>query len=657
MSWDKDLEVGSPTHILASSDARTLRAVAGPGSGKSYAIQRAIARLLENGTTPTKILAVSFTRTAARDLKKDIGELEAENSELVITRTIHSHALSILMRNDVIERTGRKPRMILEHELKAAFYDIGQPEKYGDVRQKKHLTQAYTAGWATLQEDEPGFAKDSLQQDFETDLLSWMREHAGMLIGEVVPEAIKFLRDNPHSDYTNQFDVILVDEYQDLNKSEQEFIRLIRGDARLIIVGDDDQSIYGFKSANPEGIRNLEVLHGEYEDVKFNECRRCPRTVTRIASNLISHNPNRTLGELVPRESNPDGETTIVQWRNYSEEAPGIASYVTDILGAGTVEPKDILILSPRRKIGYKLRNLLNTNGVSVRSYFREDAIKDESVQRAFSLLNLLANPDDAVSLRFLLGCSVPQNFRASQYIRLRKEAANTQVTVRVILDRLLSGELALTGFPTITEEYRRVLQNIAELKTVLSATPSNLINGYFIQTEEQDEEFYELARTYDEVLSEVGLERAEDENERDAWFKDVFGKLKEKLSMPEIPNDISHVRIMSLHSSKGLSAKVVIVCSMVDELMPAISDDMSDEDKQKKLEEQRRLFYVAITRCKASDLFPGRLIISSFSNIDGKEALQLNIVPSRAGITRVVYATRFIRDLGTEAPRTIISL
>ncbi len=657
MSWDKDLPVDSPVYKLASSDAPTLRAIAGPGSGKSFAIQRAIARLLEQGTNPTKILAVSFTRTAARDLKKDIGDLDAKNSELVLTKTVHSHALNILMRNDVIERTGRKPRMILEHELKAAFYDLGQAEKYGDVRAKKSLTQAYTSGWATLQEDDPGFAKNQLQQDFENDLLSWMKEHSGMLIGEVVPEVIRFLRDNPHSDYTNQFDVILVDEYQDLNKSEQEFIRLIRGSARLIIVGDDDQSIYSFKSANPEGIRNVEILHGEYEDVAFAECRRCPKAVTKIASNLIENNPNRTLGKLVPRDSNPVGDIKIVQWRNYSEEAPGITNYVTKILGEGLVEPKDILILSPRRKVGYKLRGLLNANNVSVRSYFREDAIKDDGVQRAFSLLNLIAYPDDAVTLRFLLGCTAPQNFRANQYIQLRLEARKMGVSTKSILEDLITGKIVLPGYRTITEEYRRVLQSLAELKTLLASSPSTIISDYFVKNEEQEDDFYEFIRTYDEVLDEVGIEKAEDETTRYKWFEEVFCKLKEKLSMPEIPTDISHVRIMSLHSSKGLSAKVVIVCSMIDELIPSLKADMSEEKKQKVIQECRRLFYVAVTRCKATEEFNGSLVISSFSKIDGKEALQLGIVPSWVGAIRNVYATRFIRELGAEAPVTVTSL
>jgi DNA helicase-2/ATP-dependent DNA helicase PcrA len=116
MNWNDNLEEGTPAHNLASSTARTIRSVAGPGAGKSFAIQRRIARLMSEGVVPEKILAITFTRTAAKDLRRDISALEVENSDKVVARTLHSHALGILMRADIIEQTNRTPRMILEHE-------------------------------------------------------------------------------------------------------------------------------------------------------------------------------------------------------------------------------------------------------------------------------------------------------------------------------------------------------------------------------------------------------------------------------------------------------------------------------------------------------------------------------------------------------------
>jgi DNA helicase II / ATP-dependent DNA helicase PcrA len=158
MQWNDDLEEGTPAHSLASCTAKTIRSVAGPGAGKSFAIQRRISRLMSEGVKPEKILAITFTRTAAKALKRDISSLEVEDSDRVVARTLHSHALSILMREDIIEQTHRNPRMILEHEIRPGIHDLGR-EKYGTIEEREDLKDAYLAAWATLQIDEPGFTK------------------------------------------------------------------------------------------------------------------------------------------------------------------------------------------------------------------------------------------------------------------------------------------------------------------------------------------------------------------------------------------------------------------------------------------------------------------------------------------------------------------
>lgn len=652
MKWNDDLKEGTPVHNLASSTAKTIRSVAGPGAGKSFAIQRRITRLMSESVAPEKILAITFTRTAAKNLKRDISSLDVEHSEKVIARTLHSHALSILMRADIIEQTHRTPRMILEHEIKPGMYDL-EKAKYGTLAEREILRDSYLAAWATLQLDEPGFTKEAMQSEYESDLTEWMKFHSGMLIGEVIPEAIRYLKFNPASDAIGAFDVILVDEYQDLNKAEQEFIKLIRGNADIVIVGDDDQSIYGFKYAHPEGIRTIDVLHGEYADIPFDQCRRCPTGVTKLASNLISNNPDRTLGDLVPFEDNPAGEILIVQWKDYEEEVPGITRLVQQELAEGVIEPKDILILAPRRLVGYQLRDQLLQAGIPVQSYFRESAIKKLPVQRAYSLINFLAYPNDAISLRFLLGAGMTE-FRTPQYKKLVDVAKEKNLSVREVLDLVISGELEIKGLTTILDEYRKILGELIQIKKILGTTPEELFTSFFIKNEESETEFYELNQIYQEVIAETGTEEAKAEETQNLWIKEVFGKVQEQVTNPEIPDDIDHVRIMSLHSSKGLSSKFVIVCSMIDELMPFIPADLSTEKKELLLQEQRRLFYVAITRCKGGEDYKGKLIISSFLNIPGTKAVKLNI-PAKPNINRKVTSTRFIRDLGKEAPAPII--
>ncbi len=649
MTWNNGLEEGTPAYKLAASEANTIRAVAGPGSGKSFAIKKRILRILESGASPEKILAITFTRTAAHDLKTEISSLGIDGAERVHSRTLHSHALRILMHDSVLEQTGRVPRMVIDHEQKPIFRDIDNPD-FGNIRDKERLLDAYMAGWARLQQDEAGFEQSQIDRDFKTDLLDWFNRHNGILVGEVIPIVIEYLRNNPAVEFIGEYDYILVDEFQDLNKSEQEFIRLIRGNSDIVIVGDDDQSIYGFKFAHPQGIQQIEDLFGQYDDVPFDVCRRCPTLVTRMASELISKNPNRTLGVLNHFEGNPEGVVNIVQWTDYQSELRGITQFIVKELAKGVIEAQDVLILTPRRKIGYRLRDLLLTNNIPVKSYFRESVIASKEAQRAFSLMNHLSNPEDQISLRFLLGYD-SSDFRKNQYARLQQIATERGISIKHVLDQILRGDIPETNLKSIVNTYRKIIADLPNLKRSITDNQSDGFANYFVTNEALEDDFYELDQIYRAAIDIVETELTDDNF--DDWFREVMKIVLETIALPDSPDVIDHVRIMSLHSSKGLSAKLVILTAMIDPLMPFIPGDVEPAHVNSVIQEARRLFYVAITRCKSSDNYDGRLVISSFLSIPGTDALQMGISanPKKDLRTRT---TRFVSDFGTVSPSPI---
>lgn len=649
MAWNENIEEGSPAYNLAASDSNTVRAVAGPGSGKSFAINKRILRLLESGVSPSNILAITFTRTAAHDLKTEISSLGIDGANEVHTRTVHSHALRILMKDGVLDQTGRVPRMVIEHEQQPILRDLDR-EEFEGIRNKKGLLDSYLAGWARLQQDEAGFTQTPIDENFKNDLLEWFRDHNGILVGEVIPIVIDYLRNNPAAEFRNEYEYILVDEFQDLNKSEQEFIRLIRGNSNLVVVGDDDQSIYGFKYAHPQGIQEIQDLFGEYEDVPFDVCRRCPTLVTEMASELISKNPDRTLGDLIPFKSNPEGEVNIVQWPNLYSEIVGISEFIVAELEKGVISASDILILTPRRKIGYELRDLLLASEVPVKSYFRESVIDKPHVQRSFSLMNLLANPEDKISLRFLLGFD-STDYRKTQYSRLKELASTRSVSIKAVLDLILRGEIPETHLRSIVSTYRTVAADIPNLKNSILEDPVNGFQNFFVVNDDMEDDFYEIDQVYRTAINEIGTESIEENSENfDEWFKEIMSEILEAIALPDVPENIDHVRIMSLHSSKGLSAKLVILTSMIDQLIPFIPDSDSNEDV---IQEARRLFYVAITRCKSSSNYDGRLVISSFLSIPGTDALQLGVRANPKADLRT-RTTRFVTDFGTTSPTPI---
>ncbi len=643
MTWDNGLDKISAAYRFAADNSKIIRVVAGPGTGKSFGLNRRVARLLEEGQDPRKILAVTFTRTAAQDLKNEIQSIGIAGADKVVAKTLHSFCFGLLNKKDIIENTGRFPRPMLEFEQKPMLYDLDN--SFGNIRDKQKKLQAFEAAWARLQSEEPGFPTDETDRQFERDVLEWLKSHKAMLFGEMIIETFHYLRNNPMCAERKEFDHVLVDEYQDLNKAEQAVVDLLASNGNLAIIGDDDQSIYSFKHANPEGIREFPDTHPGCNAIDFDHCRRCPKQVVAMASRLISHNTNRTLGDLHAFEHNQNGTIRIVQWESLEAEIKGISRKVQADIAEGIIRPEDVLILTPVRKIGYRIRDALVSNGINAKSYFRESAISSDELKYNFALLTLLANPKDMVSLRFLLGFG-DAKYRTKSYKHLHDFAAESGMAPIDILEKCTYGELHVPYISSLIAQYRIIKEKLGELKSAAEADVNSFINLLAEDVQENSD--------FRSILLEAVV-AAEHDREKDAaaWIHDIHVYSVEKISYPDNTSEHDHVRIMSLHASKGLSAKYVIVMSAIDELIPRIDKD-SDVSIEKQIEEQRRLFYVAVTRCKSSgEGYPGTLIISSFVGLPGNEALGIGIGAS-AYSWRDVSATRFIREFEETAPATI---
>lgn len=196
MPWDQGLE--GPSLHIAASDHSPLRVRAGPGTGKTFTLIKRIARLLENGTRPRRILVTTFTRNAANDLKQELERLDVEGAASVRATTVHALCFSILARNEVLEITGRVPRPLLEYEQRFLLQDL-QDGQFGNIHARRRRLKAFEAAWARLQSEQPGWPQDPVDQRFHQQLLYWLRFHDAMLIGELVPEALRYLRNNPAS--------------------------------------------------------------------------------------------------------------------------------------------------------------------------------------------------------------------------------------------------------------------------------------------------------------------------------------------------------------------------------------------------------------------------------------------------------------------------
>jgi superfamily I DNA/RNA helicase len=244
MAWDSDLDPSSPAHQIAADESRYIRVLAGPGTGKSFALKRRVARLLESNVAPARILPVTFTKVAAEDLHRELINMGVAGCEQIRGSTLHSLGMRILSRQNVLAITGRVARPLNRFEMEPLLYDLSS--SFGKKLRRKKLILAYEAAWARLQHEEPGFAQTQADANFQQSLIAWLRFHNGMLIGEVIPELYRYLRNNPAAPEGALYEHVLVDEYQDLNKAEQAVVDLLCTEAALCVVGDDDQSLYSF---------------------------------------------------------------------------------------------------------------------------------------------------------------------------------------------------------------------------------------------------------------------------------------------------------------------------------------------------------------------------------------------------------------------------
>jgi DNA helicase-2/ATP-dependent DNA helicase PcrA len=216
MAWDDNLNQDSPAYGIASSDSRFNRVVAGPGTGKSFALKRRVARLLEEGIAPDRILPVTFTNVAAEDLQREMLKVGVPGCESIRGSTLHSLCMRILRRQNVLETVGRIPRPLNRFETEPLLYDLSSA--IGNKHKRAKRIRAYEAAWARLQHETPGHAKTTQDRAFENALVNWLRFHRGMLIGEIIPHVYQYLKNNPGAPEQVLYEHILVDEYQDLNR-------------------------------------------------------------------------------------------------------------------------------------------------------------------------------------------------------------------------------------------------------------------------------------------------------------------------------------------------------------------------------------------------------------------------------------------------------
>lgn len=620
---------------IAADPATALHVLAGPGTGKTFAMMRRIARLLEEGVPPREILAVSFTRTAARDLREQLGELGVAGADTVQASTLHSLCFKILNREEAFPYTNRVPRPLVACEIDCLEEDLANA--FGGKRATRRLLQAYEAGWARLQREDPGHALTAWDQAFETALLGWLRFHAAMLVGELVPLTLAFLRANPELPVLPRLAHVLVDEFQDLNRADQALARALAATSALLVIGDDNQSIYSFRYANPDGVRTFPTDVPGTVTYTITACRRCPPNIVTMSNALISHDQTTSRPHpLTPDPNRADADVHIVQHATLEDEVAATADFIDKYLSDRPELPAGrVLVLTPRRFIGNAIKAALIARRRNALSYFQEDSLNAETAAEGFCLLSLLVSPDNAASLRAWLGFGSADH-RKRPYARLREYCEANGLRTPEALAALAAGTLRIPYTGPLIPRWTQLQSRLADVKG-LHGLP--LVDALWPAGQPELADIRAIAGT-------LALQ--------DPPNDELLMELRQAITQPELPgSDSDIIQIMSLHKSKGLTRNLVVVAGCMAGTLPFIDAADSPAVQASQYEEQRRLLYVAITR--ATDT----LIISAAAKLPLGDALRSGATVTRRSFEHGVAMARtaftpFASELGAGAPAPV---
>lgn len=596
MQWDRGLlndQKNAASHIGDHT-----RLLAGPGTGKTLTLVRRVAYLVtERGVSPEQILALTFTRAAAFELRKRIAEvLGSQQKVLPRISTLHSFALRQLLRNSSLINSIPQPLRIADdwEERNIILEDFKDILSYNlkTVREKFNLL---SADWQTLNVDEVEWENRFPDPRF---LGAW-RQHREVfgytLRSELVYQLKQALEQTEKFSLDSNYLHLLVDEYQDLNRCDLAVIYALRDmDIKVFVAGDDDQSIYGFRYAHPEGIRRFDKDYVPSSLLTLETCVRCDRSIIDLSLFVANLDPNRLPKKLKPRDDAGEGEVHILRFADQLLEANGVATICRYLLDKQGYDPNDILILmrsDSNNAFSSVIRRALEVMNVPV-AVRVEGAPLDTPEGRTFlSVLRLLTDKNDSLALRTLLTLRCNQIGEKS-YSALYNLAHNNAETFSNTAYRVMREPKLIPRLGRQIANAMQEVQNILNkhqdhFESLLSNSsgPQGLIDALHSLANDLVENTDSREKVLQFLESTVAETNSTDHRE-------LLRALSSSLEDAEQELDSGSVNIMTMHKAKGLTASAVIIIAAEDEYIPG-------RQIGKKEDDERRLLYVSLTRAR----------------------------------------------------------
>ncbi|MBN2619057.1 MAG: UvrD-helicase domain-containing protein [Spirochaetales bacterium] len=580
--------------------------IAGAGSGKTGVVTNRIANMLDHGIPQSQILALTFTNKAANEMEERVKEITGKKLSNLTVSTFHAFGVKIL--REKIHYLGYRPNFTIYDPtdknscIKEAARELNLKYEWAELNELSNIISGLKTGrvkWDTNNE---------LHRPLYDEYNEHLKLYNAVDFDDLIVRPKEILENNPEvlEEYQNRYRYIMVDEFQDTSILQYNFIKLLADKYRNIcVVGDDDQSIYSWRGANYENLLLFERNFPELKEIKLERNYRSTGIILEAANSVIKNNTNRK-DKALWTEINP--EAKIIQ-TSYPEDERAEADFIAETIASAVIRDRlkyeDFGILIRTNGLSKAIEDsLLSCNIPYVMSggtsFFQRKEIKD-----IISYLKLIVNTDDDVNLLRIINTprrgigkkSLELMIEKSQQRRSGLYAASKELVFDQNTPLKGAAHSGLADFIDLIEEFKERFSN-EELKIsdIVTEFVEEIDYWGMLVTEHPDNEKiakwkFENIQTFIEFIKRW---ENNPDNTEPTLIK-YLNRITLITRSESEEDDKGKVNLMTIHASKGLEFDNVFVAGVEDHIIP----HQKSVEETGNVEEERRLFYVAITRAR----------------------------------------------------------
>lgn len=578
--------------------------LAGAGSGKTRVITYRIARLISEGLSPRGVIALTFTNKAAAEMKERTQELAGGRRFDLWISTFHSACLRMLRRHAELLNYPKNFTVCDAQDqtrlIKACLKELDIEEKRFPAREIGSLISRFKSRLKGPAQAEAELNPRRYQEFLKCFFLyeNKLQESRMMDFDDLLVKSVELLQkeNEVREMYRDRFRYMLVDEFQDTNIAQYQFIRLLINEKRNIcVVGDDDQSIYQWRGAEISNILNFEKDFLDTSVIVLERNYRSTQNILKGASAIVSRNPHRKEKNLWT-DNESGAKIGLYSAADELDEALHVVQTIKELRKVNRISLNDVAIFYRTNSQSRAIEDAIRAEGYSYQVYGALKFYERKEIKDILAYFRVALNPFDAISFKRILSVP-PRGIGAATLEKLENASGAEGVSLPAVLDAVDDIAGLNAGARKKLENFGEILSKIrvyATTMTVADAIERSLEVSGYMDWLTMDTKSESLNRA--ENLTEL-VNAAKEFQER-TGESSVAAFLDQSALMADSDKDDMDgqaVKLMTVHISKGLEFPVVFITGLEENLFPH-SRSMGDETQ---LQEERRLMYVGMTRSK----------------------------------------------------------